>query len=29
MFDDLPAALRSEDLEYRTWNPLPYHRYRG
>ncbi|HLR67511.1 MAG TPA: sulfate adenylyltransferase, partial [Virgibacillus sp.] len=29
IFDDLPAALRSGDLEYRTWNPLPYDRYRG
>jgi len=29
IFDDLPKALRKEDLEYRTWNPLPYKRYRG
>jgi len=28
MFDDIPAALRSEELKYRTWNPLPYKRYR-
>src|SRR5699024_4606655 len=29
MLEDLPAALRSGDLEYRTWNPLPYDRYRS
>lgn len=29
IFDDIPSALRPEDLEYRTWNPLPYRRYRG
>ncbi|PAV29837.1 sulfate adenylyltransferase [Virgibacillus profundi] len=29
IFNDLPSALRSEELEYRTWNPLPYQRYRG
>lgn len=29
IFDDLATPLRSEDLKYRTWNPLPYHRYRG
>lgn len=26
---DIPQALRKEDFEYRTWNPLPYKRYRG
>ena len=26
---DIPPALRKEDFEYRTWNPLPYKRYRG
>ncbi|MFD1360095.1 sulfate adenylyltransferase [Lentibacillus salinarum] len=29
MFDDIPSALRAEELQYRTWNPLPYQRYRG
>src|SRR5690625_2367032 len=29
IFDDIPSALRSEALKYRTWNPLPYQRYRG
>lgn len=29
IFDDIPAALREKDLEYRIWNPLPYKRYRG
>lgn len=29
IFDDIPSPLRSEDLEYRVWNPLPYKRYRG
>ena len=29
MFDDIPNVLQSEDLDYRTWNPLPYRRYRG
>ena len=27
ILDDMPAPLR--DVDYRTWNPLPYHRYRG
>jgi len=26
---DLPPILDEEDLAYRTWNPLPYERYRG
>ena len=29
ILDEIPAALRKEDLAYRTWNPLPYARYRG
>ncbi|MFS0824585.1 sulfate adenylyltransferase [Bacillus sp. 1P02SD] len=29
IFDDIPAPLRSDDLKYRIWNPLPYKRYRG
>lgn len=29
ILDDIPTALHKEDLEYRTWNPLPYKRYRG
>lgn len=26
---ELPETLRAQDLSYRTWNPLPYNRYRG
>ena len=26
---DMPKVLRSEDVEYRSWNLLPYKRYRG
>ncbi|WP_246231632.1 sulfate adenylyltransferase [Sporosarcina jiandibaonis] len=26
---DMPKVLRSEDIEYRSWNLLPYNRYRG
>ena len=26
---DIPTVLRAEDLQYRTWNLLPYNRYRG
>ena len=29
ILDDIPAPLRSEALQYRIWNPLPYKRYRG
>ncbi|RKD26052.1 sulfate adenylyltransferase [Ammoniphilus oxalaticus] len=29
IFEDIPSPLRSEDLKYRTWNPLPYNRYRA
>lgn len=28
VFEDLPPVFRAKDLQYRTWNPLPYHRYR-
>ena len=27
--EDIPPALRKEDIKYRIWNPFPYHRYRG
>jgi sulfate adenylyltransferase len=26
---DIPSAMRKKEMEYRTWNPLPYKRYRG
>ena len=29
IMNDIPPALRAEDLSYRVWNPLPYKRYRG
>ena len=29
ILDDIPKTLRNQDLAYRTWNPLPYKRYRG
>ena len=29
ILEDMPQALRADDLEYRTWNLLPYKRYRG
>lgn len=29
ILEEMPAPLRSEQLEYRTWNPLPYDRYRS
>lgn len=29
ILEDMPAPLHAEHLDYRTWNPLPYHRYRG
>ncbi len=29
IFDDLSKPLDENDLNYRTWNPLPYKRYRG
>lgn len=29
ILEDIPSALRHEEIKYRTWNPLPYKRYRG
>lgn len=29
ILDELPKSIRNEDVEYRVWNPLPYHRYIG
>ena len=29
ILDDLNISLEEKDLSYRTWNPLPYERYRG
>ena len=29
ILEDIPAPLRKEEIQYRVWNPLPYHRYRG
>lgn len=29
ILEDIPPSLNSEDLKYRSWNPLPYGRYRG
>jgi len=29
ILDDIPEPLFDEDLSYRVWNPLSYHRYRG
>ncbi|MDY0409132.1 hypothetical protein [Paracerasibacillus soli] len=29
ILDDIPKPFREEDLAYRTWNALPYNRYRG
>ncbi|MCJ8008845.1 sulfate adenylyltransferase [Lederbergia wuyishanensis] len=29
ILSDIPKALRDEDITYRSWNTLPYHRYRG
>lgn len=29
ILNDLPKALREKDLAYRSWNLLPYNRYRG
>jgi len=26
---DIPTAMRKEEMAYRTWNPLPYKRYRS
>jgi len=29
ILQDLPKPLHAEDIRYRIWNPLPYHRYIG
>jgi sulfate adenylyltransferase len=29
ILEDIPSPLRKEQIAYRTWNPLPYRRYRG
>lgn len=29
ILNDIPKALRVNDFDYRTWNALPYKRYRG
>lgn len=29
ILSDLAPVLRAEDIQYRIWNPLPYHRYIG
>lgn len=29
VLEDIPPALRTDDVDQRIWNPLPYHRYRG
>lgn len=29
ILDDIPEPLREKDLDYRIWNTLSYHRYRG
>lgn len=29
ILNDIPKAFHADDLEYRTWNLLPYNRYRG
>lgn len=29
ILEDIPAPLREEEIAYRTWNALPYRRYRG
>ncbi len=29
ILDDIPRTLKAEEVEYRTWNVLPYPRYRG
>ena len=28
ILEDIPSSFRKEDIDYRTWNPLPYKRYR-
>lgn len=29
ILEDIPLSLRKEEITYRTWNALPYSRYRG
>lgn len=29
ILDDIPEPLQADDVKYRTWNTLSYHRYRG
>ncbi|MBW8351132.1 sulfate adenylyltransferase [Bacillus sp. IITD106] len=29
ILSDIPKVLRDDDIKYRSWNTLPYHRYRG
>jgi sulfate adenylyltransferase len=29
ILNDIPSPLRKEEIAYRTWNALPYRRYRG
>jgi sulfate adenylyltransferase len=29
ILDQIPSPLRKDQIAYRTWNPLPYKRYRG
>ncbi len=29
IFEDLSTPIQKDQLEYRTWNTLPYERYRG
>ncbi len=29
ILEEMPSPLLSDHMAYRTWNPLPYHRYRG
>ena len=29
ILEDIPKAFHADDFDYRTWNLLPYKRYRG
>jgi sulfate adenylyltransferase len=29
ILEDIPSPLRKEQIDYRTWNAMPYRRYRG
>lgn len=29
LLNDIPRPLHAKQIQYRTWNPLPYYRYRG